>query len=78
MLYPYQNYKFCKQTGETPNKHGNSYTITQNSDTITETADFCVIVQFLPNRPFISDIKNAKKRGPPTTVMNPTKPKKPS
>ncbi len=41
--YTYFNSIFL-QTSETPNKHGNSYTITQNSDTITETADFCVIV----------------------------------
>ena len=36
------------QTGETPYYHGNSYTFTQNSDTITETPDFCLIVRFLP------------------------------
>ena len=62
------------QTGKTPNKHGNPYTFTQNSDTITETADFCLIVRFFPYRHPISGIKKHKNRGPPTTVMNPTKP----
>ncbi len=41
--------------------HSCPYTITQNSDTITETVDFCVIVQFHPNRPFISGIKTQKR-----------------
>ena len=52
------------QTGETPNKHGNSYTITQNSDTITETPDFCVIVQSCPYRHPISGIQKHEKAGP--------------
>ena len=43
--------------------------------TITETSDFCVIVsEFCSNRPSISGIKNAKKRGSPTTPMNPSTP----
>ena len=58
-----KNYKFCKQTGKTPNKHGNPYTFTQNSDTITETADFCLIVQFLSNRHTISGIQKHEKAG---------------
>ena len=51
--------------------------------TITETPDFCVIVyfclivRFFPNRHPISGIKKHKNRGPPPTVMNPTKPKNP-
>ena len=39
-----KSYKFCIQTGETPYYHGNPYTFTQNSDTITETADLRIVV----------------------------------
>ena len=51
------------QTVETPNKHGNSYTITQNSDTITETPDFCLIVRFLPLSPSYQRHPKTKKLG---------------
>ena len=45
--------------------------------TITETPGFCLIVRFFPNRHPISGIQKQKNWGPPPTVMNPTKPKKP-
>ena len=61
-----KNYKFCKQTGKTPNKHGNPYTFTQNSDTITETPDFCLIVRFLPLSPSYQRHPKTKKAGPTT------------
>ena len=61
-----QNYKFCNQTGETPYYHGNSYTITQNSDTITETPDFCLIVRFLPQSPSYQRHPKNQKLGPTT------------
>ena len=54
------------QTGETPNKHGNSYTITQNSDTITETPDFCLIVRFFPQSPSYQRHPKTKKLGSTT------------
>ena len=56
------NYKFCIQTGETPSKHGNPYIFTQNSDTITETADFCLIVRFLPQSPSYQRYQKSLKR----------------
>ncbi len=37
----------------------------------------CVIIQFCPNRHPISGIKKHKNRGPPPTMMNPTKPQNP-
>ena len=54
------------QTGETPYKHGNSYTFTQNSDTITETPDFCLIVRFSPQSPSYQRHPKPKKAGPTT------------
>ena len=51
--------------------------------TITETPDFCVkvyfclIVRFLPQSPSYQRHPKTKKWGPPPTVMNPVKPKKP-
>ena len=51
--------------------------------TITETPDFCVkvyfclIVRFLPQSPSYQCIQKHKNRGPPPTVMNPTKPQNP-
>ena len=53
-------------SGETPNKHGNSYTFTQNSDTITETPDFCLIVQFFPQSPSYQRHPKTKKLGSTT------------
>ena len=53
-------------SGETPNKHGNSYTFTQNSDTITETPDFCLIVRFSPQSPSYQRHPKQKKAGPTT------------
>ena len=73
MLVPYRQFStafFYKQAKPD--------TITQNSDTITETPGFCLIVRFFPNRHPISGIQKQKNWGPPPTVMNPTKPKKPS
>ena len=51
--------------------------------TITETPDFCVkvyfflIVRFLPLSPSYQRPPKTRKRGPPPTVMNPTKPQNP-
>ena len=71
-IIPPNFYNTRKLFCETPNYHGNSYTFTQNSDTITETPDFCVkvyfclIVRFLPLSPSYQRHPKTKKLGPTT------------
>ena len=73
LLIPYLPYfnSIFLQTGETPYYHGNLYTITQNSDTITETPDFCLIVRFLPLSPSYQRHPKTKKLGPTTHCDEP-------